>query len=730
MILRPGECALNVMTDRVGMIVIVVVITVVAIVSCITALCTAGSNNCVGVNVVQLNKMLGVAIAAVTGVNDIACRSTGSLCAVTYIIAVTGCSNLLSGLVGTVFAGNHGLTVGRTGCVGGYVAQAVTGCRKDIGLPGFSATNTDMKCVTLLGTGRKNGIKKLFLMSVLFTSLLRCKSGYRVVGEVVGLEANVAVSVGCLDCLRFSFLINIPYENTVNVLTVLGSIRNSYGNEITLAEVGNIFIGSYVGNSKVVNRVISKLNKLLLGEKCLCVLKILTVKSAGRNADLLILDSTACACNIAKVKACILQSNLTRIYKILGLKVGVCLGRSVNNGLGFSAAVCLTGECSNVAIENSFVPAVAVVLRNGLVVRITANRTGVKLGSPAYTGSLGNDACLMRVTNRGRTLYVLVANLTLIKVNIGTSILIYKKLVIVSNVLDVVAKRRLGLHLIAVAAVTGINYVSCLSTGCAEDFIGIAMAKRRLACIAVISLTAMSLGTASLLIPIVTESIGLAVGVAIVAYRAGMSSVTADKAGGLGNHAVIVVTYGGYRLGFGFTAMAGVGSYAGSNASGLCGYLTLAPIVSRLFTVFTLTLGTNRLFGTGCRTAVAGACCEFATVGVYTSNGVSSVAVGNSIAHIVTESISIGIGLLSCLIAIIAAEEVGSRLGTGRVACYIFYNCILCSEYVVLKVAVSCFASRTNSSLCTGRLAAEAGDDVGLCTAFTYTSQGVSSIVV
>ena len=220
---------------------------------------TGGLGYCinVGVSLLRDNSLVGK-LTAGAGVYGVACSLTGCIYVLGICPVMSGSRDLLNSLVFAVLTGVSCSTALGTGCGYGSGNDVVSGCLAGDLLGGGATALANLKNVAVGGTACSyNGF--LVGVAVKIASFSGGKTGYGVVGEVVGGEYGVSVVVYCLDRLNLSVFIDEPYSDGVNVLVLAESVGNANGDPAV--EVGYRALG--VVESEVVNGVVTDLLKLV-----------------------------------------------------------------------------------------------------------------------------------------------------------------------------------------------------------------------------------------------------------------------------------------------------------------------------------------------------------------------------------------------------------------------------------------------------------------------------------
>ena len=290
-------------------------------------------------------------------------------------------------------------------------------------LVGVAATDTELKCVAVLGTCGIY-VSKAGAVAVKLTSLLGSKSCYGVTGEVVGLEGNVAVVVGSLDSLYLAAIVDEPDRDTVNVLTLGKLVGESYGDVVLFAvssgKVGDKSVLTLDG--EVIYGIVTYLSELIRGKSE--VFLIFALDLIGGYGYLLIADNVLNA--RVKVKVGVLT------YLKLVVKVGagyLISGGDHLNRLGIVTSC--TGVGNNAVCGNAIVPCVAkrAVSLDSLGLGLAASLTGESLDTFAYTGSgSGYSRSPLNVVGNGLTLYFSGTVVTFIILNVFTGLAFYRLL--------------------------------------------------------------------------------------------------------------------------------------------------------------------------------------------------------------------------------------------------------------------------------------------------------------
>ena len=251
-------------------IVVIIIVTVLTFVSGVSALATAWINDVDDILMLKLRYGYGVAMTAMTAINRV---SLSLACGVysNLVISMAISRYLLNGIVVAICTAYGNRAVLSTACINCNCVKRMTTCKLYVLLPGLSATNTTNKSISVLGTGCINMTCSHLNVTVKLTSLCGCKSCNGIVGEVVCLECNISVIIGCLDRFKngLTLLINRnePNSNIINVLAFIKGVRKRDSYIIIFTELRDIALT--VTDSKVINGVVSNLSKLLLVKTCL-----------------------------------------------------------------------------------------------------------------------------------------------------------------------------------------------------------------------------------------------------------------------------------------------------------------------------------------------------------------------------------------------------------------------------------------------------------------------------
>ena len=250
-----------------------------------------------------------------------------------------------------------------------------------------AASLTYLKGIAVSGTGSGN-YGFLVGVAVKRASFSRGKSGYGVVGEVVGLEGNVAVVVGCLDGLKRACIGNEPNGNTVYVLAICKGVGKSNGYPVVFTKAGNVFAS--VIDGEVIDGAIAYLIELVGGKTE--IVASVALKLVSRNGNVLVtdgVDNTAVEADVRVVKLNFLICKIARIYLVGG-------GTNVNgNGLG---GVTNGAGVGSFAVYNCAGGPVVTggVCGNSLSVLVAASAL-VGLYAVCRAGCRGSDACYVIV---------------------------------------------------------------------------------------------------------------------------------------------------------------------------------------------------------------------------------------------------------------------------------------------------------------------------------------------
>ena len=632
----------------------VAVITVIALMLGVSVVITSGGDNGVCELMVELSVILRILAAAlITGILVISCRCTACVKMLLELPVMSGSRNSYRVGVTARRTCVNGLSALGTGCLSSFSYMLVSLGNAGYLLYGIVAAYADLERVAVGCTSALNRCLGI-VVSVKLASFLRCEFCYGIVGEVVGLKGYVTLTgscslvVGCLYRFQISFVVDEPDSDTVNVLALLKLVGQSYGYPVIVTELGDILLT--VVDGEVIDGAISDLRKLV-GRYF--ALKIARANLVSGERYVLVTDLV----DNAGIKGDV------RVVKLdLGVLEVVCVGRTGRRSLVYGnelrRAAMLTG-IGSLAVRNRALLVVmgGFVLLYYLSLGVRAKSTLERLFSVLFTGSRLTYTCNVVVAVDMLTLYVLVAILTLVVLDVltGRAFLETFDGLNTGDIVSVGCANVLGVFVLT--SVTLIGLGSRSRTGSGGSLVGpLAVVVSESVLLDVTSGTLASVLTVLLSVPAMSVSANVAVYVCIGALRADVGGITLFGTGRICNRVNVGVTRSTNGFGLGvLTLRAGVLHRAACQTARAGYRRSRSPIVIGLFAVACLTVIANSLVGTSSRTARAVLDCRVGSV-VRAGLRVCSVSVGNV-------SVAVAASLALCVLA----DLTGLRIVAGSV---------------------------------------------------------------
>ena len=476
---RPGSVS-EIVTNGGNKVISIAIIAVVAIVKGITVGGTGCGNDGVGINVRNLGRRDGVGLVAVrTAVGGMTVRHTGGVRGACNAPCVS--DGVVLDLVG-VAASATGVDV--VAALGTGDALYLDGVVVAVGLNEGAFLDllvvtalANHENVSVLGTASLHGLLRV-AVSVKGASLGGGQSGYRVDGEVVGLEGDKSVVVRRLDghqlvCvgaigalvagLNLTVVTDKPNGNTVNVFAVGKRIGQGDGDEVVFSEIGN-GCAVFVIDVEVVNGIGADLFELFLGNAQ--ILEGVFIHDACRDGDLAVADGVSHALAELNVGVCFvvnLELNVG-VRKVGGVGAGgVAVGNYDLSGLFTNRAGILSRAARYVAEDPVVSRCVCRDLFGGFAC-IAASAASEGFFSGCRAGCGRADACHVDVLIYGFALYRFATAVSAAGVRQNVCTAAYR-LFLGGNARDVVSQCVAAVFGIGVAAVTFVGLGCCGATG-------------------------------------------------------------------------------------------------------------------------------------------------------------------------------------------------------------------------------------------------------------------------
>ena len=637
--------------------------------------------NDIRINVSKSCREFGLFFTAIcTFVLDITVGSTGCFHSLNLCPCVTDRIDLLRIAVAAIRTGINGASVFRAGCFRDFSHVIVTVAGDQIFDLSVMATNADGKIIFVLQAVAVDVLGGVG-MTVQRATFRGSQSRYGIVGEVVRLEGDVTVMIGCFDGFQFTVIVDEPDRNAIHVLAILQGVRKRDGYPVIFTESGNIF--RTVIHGKVIDRVVANLLELFGGQTEIG--SVIALQLISGNRDLLVADRVDNA--VVKADVGIIQFNfgILQIVRVGGAGIGTFINGNV---LGRAAMRTFVG--SDTVLRLTLDPIVARrVLRDRFGLGIAAS-AGQGLDTVVLTGCGRGNACNVVVLIYGLADHLISATLT----DIHENIFAIAELSFFGSYADGIVSERVALFFrIDIAAITYVGLRCSGTAGClgfGDHGINVRGYVRSTANVTVVIFVSVGIGaifkngTAT----VVADVVVIRCGIRMVAHIV-LAAVIVTNVIGIFVLMAESLTRG--RTAFG----AGCGNLAGCFAVSMLGNVRFVANVAIVVVVFVLM--TESL--TRGRTAFGAGCGDFA--GCFAVGVRGYVCLTANVAGMVTVAFRVGAGFKNRT-ATVVADVIVIRCGIRMVA-HIVLAAVIVANVIGIFVLVTESVTGGRATFGTGR---------------------------